>query len=210
MLSFSISIHPRHIWRELVYSFSVTQLMSLSWLFSPVSMEKIFLLLEVIHLLFLVVWLVRMVIDVCVSVMWSDFICCLLVIVSGSIKFLTFSVKWLKRLAVKLIKFWLRRDMSLMSYSLVMLHGRFRIWQGHSCWVSWELIVLLDLGPISIDSPWFLPCLIHCFLISKYVRILVWSSYCLSSVRALSDWSTSIWSSIATSIENVCEIFSTL
>ena len=127
MLSLSISIHPRHIRGELVNSFSVTKLMSLSGLFSPMSMEKIFLLLKVIHLLFLVVWFVGMVINVCVSVMRSDFICCLLVIVSRSIKFLTFSVKWLKRLAVKLVKFWLRRYMSLMSYSLVMLHGRFRI-----------------------------------------------------------------------------------
>lgn len=108
-------------------SFSVTEFMSLSRLLSPVSVQEIFLFLKVISLLFLIVWFVRMVVDISVSVVGSDFICSLLVIFFCSIKFLTFSLQRLEWFAVELVKFWLRRDVSLMSYSLVMLHRRLRI-----------------------------------------------------------------------------------
>lgn len=65
-----------------------------------------------------------MVIYVGVRMMRSQFKGSMLVIVLCAVKFLPFSLKRLERFAVQLVKIWLGSDVRLVSYGLMMFHGR--------------------------------------------------------------------------------------
>lgn len=114
-----------------------------------------------------------MIIYVGVRMMRSQFKGSMLVVVLRAVKFLPFSLKRLKRLAVQLVKIWLWSDMRLVSYGLMMLHGRLRVSKGHACGSSGVLVVLLELCSASVLSSGFLPCVVFPLLVSEDVGILV-------------------------------------
>ena len=65
-----------------------------------------------------------MIIYVGVRMMRSQFKGSMLVVVLRAVKFLPFSLQRLEGFAVQLVKIWLGSDVGLVSYGLMMLHGR--------------------------------------------------------------------------------------